>query len=89
MFCLKNIIDNDSTQIGKFFDYFIQALIVVSIISFSIETLPNLSRELLDICYGIEVMVVLIFTFEYIARLILAKKKLSYIFSFFGFIIIV
>lgn len=86
MLNLKDLIDNDSTFCGRFFDYFIQVLIIISIVSFSIETLPNLPASVNNLCYGIEVLVVLIFTFEYIARLIVREKKLSYVFSFFGFI---
>ena len=41
---LKNIFDN-TKLIGKSFEIFIQLLIVLSIVTFSIETLPDLSFE--------------------------------------------
>ena len=39
---LKRIIEENDTTAGKAFDLFIQCLIVLSLISFSIETLPDL-----------------------------------------------
>lgn len=41
---LKSIIEDTDTKIGKAFDLFIQGLIVISLITFSIETLPNLTK---------------------------------------------
>ena len=41
---LKGVIENNTSRSGKRFDYFIQILIILSLISFSIETLPNLSK---------------------------------------------
>ena len=40
---LKNIVEKHDTTAGKLFDTFIQILILLSIIAFSIETLPDLS----------------------------------------------
>ncbi|MBT4852210.1 MAG: hypothetical protein HON37_09070 [Candidatus Marinimicrobia bacterium] len=39
---LKKIIENTDTPLGKAFDILIQVLIVLSIITFCIETLPDL-----------------------------------------------
>jgi len=64
----------------------IQTLILISIISFSIETLPGLSQESQDLLHIIEVTTVLIFTVEYLLRIIVADKKSSFIFSFYGII---
>ena len=47
-FLIKLVIESDS-KIGKRFDIFIQTLIVLSIISFSIETLPELDSSVLEI----------------------------------------
>lgn len=67
-------------------ELFIQGLILFSLLTFSLETLPNLSekeRHWLHIC---EIVTIGIFTIEYLTRFILSKRKLSYIFSFFGII---
>jgi len=83
---LKRIIENDDTKAGKIFNWFIQFLIILSLISFTIESLPNLSKKTRDILYSIEVFTIITFTIEYILRLIVADKKLRFIFSFYGLI---
>ena len=86
MTSIKQIIENSDTKLGKAFDIFIQIMIVLSLISFSIETLPSLSGEARDILGRIELFTVAIFTLEYTARVIVATKKKAFIFSFFGII---
>ena len=49
---LRDIIENNTSFRGKVFDYFIQSLIILSLIALSIETLPNLSNENLNILSG-------------------------------------
>ena len=44
---LKNIIDSQNTKSGKFFDLFIQILIILSLVSFSLETIPNLDPQII------------------------------------------
>ncbi len=83
---IKQIIENNDTPQGRIFDLFIQLLIIVSLISFSIETLPHLSAKSIQILNYIELFIVLIFTVEYIARITVADKKIKYIFSFFGIV---
>ena len=39
---LKRIVEQSDTRAGRWFDRVVSALIVVSLITFSIETLPNL-----------------------------------------------
>lgn len=83
---LKQIIEKDDTRSGKAFDLFIQSLIVVSLISFSIETIPDLSPQTGKILKIIEISTVLLFTFEYLLRIAVSEKKLKFIFSFYGLI---
>lgn len=83
---LKRIIEENDTTAGKTFDLFIQFLIVLSLVSFSIETLPDLSVNTKIILNIAEVITVAIFTAEYLLRLIVADKKLKVIFSFYGLI---
>lgn len=71
---------------GRNFDLSIMVLIVVSLLSFSIETLPGLSPGLREILKISEVAIVLIFTAEYVFRIIVADKKLAFVFSFYGII---
>ena len=79
---LKRIIEESDTLAGFAFDLSIQALIVVSLVSFSFETLPNLAPETRDFLYFFEVGCITIFTIEYALRLFVADRKLGFVFSF-------
>jgi voltage-gated potassium channel len=83
---IKKIIEDTDTRAGKWFDIFIQILIVISLISFSMETLPNLKPETQNVLWIINVVTIIIFTIEYVLRIIVSDKKLKFIFSFYGLI---
>lgn len=83
---LRKIIEERDTRGGRVFDWVIQSLIIVSLISFSAETLPNLGAETSRILRYIQVITITIFTVEYLLRILVAEKKLNYIFSPFGLI---
>ncbi len=86
---LKNVIETHDTKSGLIFDIFIQLLIILSLISFSIETLPNLSRESIEWLNLFESISIGIFSIEYLLRLYVSDRKLKYIFSFYGLIDII
>lgn len=83
---LRKIVEDNTTKKGRFFDYIIQLLIFLSLISFSVETLPNIPEKASVALRYFEVFSVLIFSIEYLLRLWVSKKPLSYIFSFYGII---
>lgn len=83
---LKQIIERNDTPQGRIFDLSIQFIIILTLIAFSIETIPNLSEKTIKILKYIEVITVTIFTAEYISRVIVADKKFKFIFSFFGLV---
>ena len=83
---LKNIVDGTETRAGKAFAIGVQVLILISLVTFSISTLPNLSPESLRLLEWAEVVTVALFTFEYLLRVATADNKLSFIFSFFGLV---
>lgn len=83
---LKQIIENHDTPAGRLFDFFIQGLIVLSLITFSLETLPDLPDGMRLALRVIELITVIIFSVEYILRLLVADRKLGFIFSFYGLI---
>ena len=83
---IEKLVDSRESKWGLFFDYFIQGLIILSLITFSIETIPDISDKTREIIQIIELVCVVIFTIEYLIRIIIAKKKLKFIFSFFGII---
>ena len=61
-------------------------LIIYSVISFSIETLPNLSGNMISFLHYSEILVVAVFTIEYCSRIYLAPNRIKFIFSFYGLI---
>ena len=79
------ILKNESIE-GRVFDGFIQLVIVISLVSFSLETLPNLDSSFRYFLGILEHVCVSIFTLEYLLRLWLTKKSSSYFFSFYGII---
>jgi len=83
---IKNVIESNETKAGKAFDLFIQSLIIISLIGFSLDTLPNLSPRIKDILHYFEIIIIIIFTIEYLLRIIVSDKRLKFIFSFFGLI---
>ncbi len=83
---LKSIIEKNDTTAGRIFDLFIQSLIVLSLISFAVETIPNLSSEFTFWMNALEIFTITIFTIEYLLRLFVADNKLKFVFSFYGII---
>lgn len=83
---LVDVIHRSDTKPGRIFDWFVIGLILISIVSFSIDTLPGLpgdTREIVDI---VEISILVAFTLEYCLRVATAPSKRRYIFSFFGII---
>jgi len=83
---LRSIIEDNTTRKGKYFDYFIQSLIILSLIAFTIETLPNNSESTVQLLGLFELICIIIFSIEYLLRIFVAKNPLKYIFSFYGII---
>ena len=83
---IKSFVEFNDNKLSRWFAFFIQALILVSIVTFSVETLPNLKPETRTILRVIEIFCVVVFTIEYILRIYVADSKPRFIFSFFGLI---
>lgn len=83
---LKELVEQSNTPSGRVFDLGIQFLIILSIISFSVETLPNLNSRIHVALRLFETIAVIIFTAEYLLRFFVADKKLKFVFSFYGLI---
>ena len=83
---LKEIVERTNTLPGRIFDYVVMFLIIFSLISFSVETLPDLSTAAREVLDQLEVVIVIIFTCEYFLRIFVADRKRDYIFSFYGIV---
>jgi voltage-gated potassium channel len=83
---LKNVVERNDTRWGRIFDLVIQSLIVVSLVTFSMATLPGVSDfERRGLRY-VEIATVAIFTLEYVLRVLVADNRLRFVFSFFGLV---
>lgn len=83
---LKQIVEKTDTKAGLAFDLTMQALILVSLVDFSIETLPGLSDDTRRLLWLVETTTVVVFTAEYLLRLFVADRKIEFATSFFGVI---
>lgn len=83
---LRQVVEQNDTRAGRLFDLTIQALIVLSLVSFSVETLPDLASTVRQVLYGIEVVTVVVFTVEYLVRIAVAQHRMRFVFSFFGLV---
>jgi voltage-gated potassium channel len=83
---LRLVIEDNTSLKGKVFDYFIQTLILLSLIAFTFETYPDNSKFTIKALKTFELVCVIIFTVEYLLRIFVSKNPLKYIFSFYGII---
>ena len=83
---LKRMIEDTDTWRGWVFDHVVKGLIVFSIVSYAVETLPDLSPRMQHFLFALEVAVVMIFTVEYALRIYVADNRRAYIFSLLGII---
>jgi len=83
---LRNIVDSNDSRPSKVFDLTIQALIVISLIAFAVDTLPDVSPTVRQCLRYLEVITVAIFTVEYMLRILVAPDRIRFIFSFYGIV---
>jgi voltage-gated potassium channel len=83
---IKNIVEIYDNKRSRYFAFFIQALILLSIVTFSIETIPDLKPQTRTILESVEIFCVIIFTIEYLLKIYVADNKPKFIFGFFGII---
>ncbi len=72
------------TRAGRIFDLSIQFAILVSVVSFSIETLPDLSARTRWVLRTIEVITVGVFSVEYVLRIACSERPVRFVFSIWG-----
>ncbi len=83
---IKNIIEKTDTKAGWIFNIVVQVLILVSLVSFSLETMPDLSEQQRSILGLVETVTISFFTIEYLLRVAVADNRLKFIFSFYGLV---
>lgn len=83
---VKSIVDGNAGIYSKIFDLTIVILILISLVSFAVETMPGLSTKFHNSLSSIELITVAIFTLEYLIRIWVADKRPKFIFSLYGLI---
>lgn len=83
---IRPVIESRETPAGRIFDWAIQLMILVSVVSYTIETIPGHSEEFYTVLRSIEVSLLAIFTGEYLVRLWVAERPWKFIFSFYGLV---
>ncbi|GGH34714.1 voltage-gated potassium channel [Mangrovimonas yunxiaonensis] len=83
---VKRVVELNDNSLSKWFAFGIQVLIFLSVIAFTVETLPDLKPQTRTILRSIEVVTVIIFSLEYLLRIYAADNKLKFVFSFYGII---
>lgn len=83
---LHEIIYEADTPAGKLFDILLIVFIFLSVINVMLESVQEINDQYGPIIIAFEWFITIIFTVEYILRLICIKKPMSYALSFFGII---
>ncbi len=81
---VRHIIFDHDTPESRAFDIGLLALIVFSVLLVMIETVKEIEARYDTLLFGLEWIITILFTIEYIARLVAVDNKKRYARSFFG-----
>lgn len=83
---LHEIIYEADTPAGKLFDIILIIAIIASIVFVMLESVKSIDVKYHDFLNIAEWIITILFSIEYICRIVVVKKPLKYIFSFYGII---
>jgi serine phosphatase RsbU (regulator of sigma subunit) len=83
---LASLLLADEGRYARAFETLIIGLILFSVASVGIEVMPGVPHWALRLLRIGEIVVVTVFSVEYLARVVLAERKLAFIFSFAGLV---
>ena len=83
---LYEIVFEADTPAGKTFDIFLLIAVLLSVIIVMLESIESISSKYASSLRIAEWFFTIIFTIEYIIRILIVNKKSKYIFSFYGII---
>ena len=78
--------ENVEPTFGRLFEGISLAIIALSLVAFTIETLPNLSASQRRLLALFEIIFSVVFALEYLFRIVRSKRKRAYVFSFYGIV---
>lgn len=77
--------ENGRANFGKL-EGILQILIVVNLLSFAVETLPDLAPWQMRALEILELFSVIVFSLEYVVRAVFSRPRLGYVLSFMGIV---
>jgi voltage-gated potassium channel len=83
---LHEIIYEADTPVGKLFDIILLIVILLSVVLVMLESIGSIESKYANILDILEWVITILFSVEYIARIISVKSPKSYVFSFYGII---
>jgi voltage-gated potassium channel len=83
---LHDVIYESNTKAGKVFDIALLVLIVFSIITVMLDSIKSFNRQYAQLFFWLEWTFTILFTIEYVLRLMSINKPWRYVFSFLGLI---
>ncbi len=83
---ISHIIFDSDTPESKGFDIVLIIVIIISVVAVILESMPEFRDKYFGILHETEWVITIIFTLEYLARILTHPKPLRYMFSFFGII---
>ncbi|NND14714.1 MAG: ion transporter [Eudoraea sp.] len=83
---LHEIIEGTHTPMGKLFDISLLILILYSVIIVMLESVPRINAKYHDFLNISEWVVTILFTIEYVTRIVISKRPKEYVLSFFGIV---
>ena len=83
---LHEIIYEADTSAGKLFDVILLLVILLSVVLVMLESIENIGVQYANILDISEWVITVLFSLEYIARIICVRSPKSYVFSFYGII---
>ncbi len=83
---LHEILFEADTKTGRWFDLALMCLIIATVIAVTLESVSSIAVEYSQFFYVFELTVTIIFSVEYLLRIIAVRKPLAYITSFYGIV---
>lgn len=83
---LYEIIFEADTRAGKLFDIALLIVILISVVLVMLESISAINNKYHHTLIVLEWVITIIFSLEYIIRILIVKKPFRYIFSFYGII---
>ena len=82
---IRQLIEKNDTRSSRTFDFAIQMIILIGVVSFALETVPRfiIHAELFKV---LKAVVIACFTIEYILRIYCSQNRWAYITSFVGIV---